>query len=333
MKKKVFVTGGGGFIGSHLIEKLVKLGFSVKTLLPYNIDNSWGWLDFVDQEIKKNINVILGDICDQNLIHKETKKQDIILHLAALISIPYSYKSPRSYIDTNITGTYNLLEAAKTNNINFFVNTSTSEVYGSAQYAPIDEKHPLNAQSPYAASKIAADQLTLSYYRSFGLPSMILRPFNTFGPRQSLRAAIPTMIAQSIENEGSIRMGNLVSRRDFTYVSDTVQGFVNAIKYKKNCIGETINLGTGKDFSIGETFKIVKKVLKKPYLKVLSDAQRIRPLKSEVNRLISKNLKAKRLIKWIPKFSGKKGFENGIKETTLWFKENHDKFKSKIYNL
>lgn len=333
MKKKIFVTGGGGFIGSHLIEKLVKLGYSVKTILPYNIDNSWGWLDYSDKKIKKNINVLLGDICDQNLIHKETKNHDIILHLAALISIPYSYKSPRSYIDTNIIGTYNLLEAAKTNNVSFFVNTSTSEVYGSAEYAPIDERHPLKAQSPYAASKIAADQLTLSYYRSFGLPSMILRPFNTFGPRQSLRAAIPTMITQSIENNNSIKMGNLAAKRDFTYVADTVQGYINAIKFKKNCVGETINLGTGKDFTIGETFEIIKKILKKPNLKVISDAQRIRPIKSEVNRLISKNTKAKKLINWVPKFSGKKGFERGIKETILWFKKNNSKFKSKIYNL
>ena len=333
MKKKIFVSGGGGFIGSHLIEKLVKLGYSVKTILPYNIDNSWGWLDYSDKQIKKNINVLLGDICDQNLINKETKNYDIILHLAALISIPYSYKSPRSYIDTNIIGTYNLLEAAKTNNVSFFVNTSTSEVYGSAQYAPIDEKHPLKAQSPYAASKIAADQLTLSYYRSFGLPSMILRPFNTFGPRQSLRAAIPTMITQSIENNNSIKMGNLNTRRDFTYVTDTVQGYINAIKFKNNCIGETINLGIGKDFSIGEIFKTIKKVLKKPNLKVISDVQRIRPTKSEVNRLISKNTKAKKLIKWVPKYSGIKGFERGIKETALWFKKNNRRFKSKIYNL
>lgn len=333
MKNKVFVTGGGGFIGSHLIERLVNDGYSVKTIVPYNIDNSWGWLDFVEKKIKKDVEVILGDVCDQNLIHRETKKVNIILHLAALISIPYSYKSPRSYIDTNILGTYNLLEAAKLNNVDFFVNTSTSEVYGSAQYAPIDEKHPLNAQSPYAASKIAADQLTLSYYRSFGLPSMILRPFNTFGPRQSLRAAIPTMIVQSLENEKYIKLGNLNATRDFTYVTDTVQGYIKAIKYKSSCSGETINLGTGKDFSIRDIFNIVKKTLKKPQLKVISDIQRIRPKKSEVNRLISKNSKAKKLIKWAPEYSGKKGFEKGINEITLWFKQNKNKFNSKIYNL
>lgn len=333
MRKKVFVTGGGGFIGSHLVEKLIKDGYSVKTIVPYNIDNSWGWLDFVENRIKKNTEVILGDVCDQNLIHRETKKVNIILHLAALISIPYSYKSPRSYIDTNILGTYNLLEAAKLNNVDFFVNTSTSEVYGSAQYAPIDEEHPLNAQSPYAASKIAADQLTLSYQRSFGLPAMILRPFNTFGPRQSLRAAIPTMIVQSLENEKYIKLGNLNATRDFTYVTDTVQGYINAIKYKTNCLGETINLGTGKDFSIGDIFNIVKKMLNKPQLKAISDIQRIRPKKSEVNRLISKNSKAKRLIKWKPKYSGKKGFEKGIKEISLWFRQNKNKFKSKVYNL
>lgn len=333
MKKKVFVTGGGGFIGSHLVEKLVELGYSVKTIVPYNIDNSWGWLDFVNNDIKKNIQVISGDICDQNLIHKETKKVDIILHLAALISIPYSYKSPRSYLDTNIIGTYNLLEAAKENGVDFFVNTSTSEVYGSAQYTPIDENHPLNAQSPYAASKIAADQLTLSYYRSFDLPAMILRPFNTYGPRQSLRAAIPTIVLQSIENNNTIKLGNLNTKRDFTFVSDTVQGYLNAIKYKDNCVGETINLGTGKDFSIGKVVEIIKKILNKPKLEVISDTQRIRPLKSEVNRLISKNTKAKKLIKWSPKYSGLKGFENGIKEISDWFIVNRKKFKSKIYNV
>jgi len=201
MKKNIFITGGGGFIGSHLVERCIKLGHKVKVLSPYNIDNSWGWMDTFEEKIKKNVEVILGDVNDFNLIKKETKKTDIIFHLAALISIPYSYKSPKSYLDTNIIGTYNILEAGRENNVELVVNTSTSEVYGSAQYIPIDEKHPLNAQSPYAATKIAADHLSLSYFRSFNLPVTVLRPFNTFGPRQSQRAAIPAMINQIIDGK------------------------------------------------------------------------------------------------------------------------------------
>lgn len=332
MKKKILVTGGAGFIGSHLVEKLVLQGYSVKTIVPYNINNSWGWIDSFSSKIKKNVEVVSGDICDQNFILDETKKIDIIFHLAALISIPYSYKSPQSYVSTNISGTLNMLEAARENNVELFVQTSTSEVYGSSQFTPITEKHPLVAQSPYAATKIASDQLALSYYNSFELPVLILRPFNTFGPRQSLRAAIPTIITQLVSNKNKIKLGSLKPRRDFTYVSDTVDGYISAIGNKR-CLGETINLGTGKDFSIGETVKNIENILRTK-AEIVTDSKRIRPKKSEVNRLISSNLKAKKLINWSPKFKGAKGFKEGLKKTIEWFskEENLKLYKANLYN-
>ena len=332
MKKKILVTGGAGFIGSHLVEKLVLQGYSVKTIVPYNINNSWGWIDSFSSEIKKNVEVVSGDICDQNFILDETKKIDIIFHLAALISIPYSYKSPQSYVSTNVSGTLNMLEAARENNVELFVQTSTSEVYGSSQFIPITEKHPLVAQSPYAATKIASDQLALSYYNSFELPVLILRPFNTFGPRQSLRAAIPTIITQLVSNKNKIKLGSLTPSRDFTYVSDTVDGFISAIGNKK-CLGETINLGTGKDFSIGETVKNIENILRTK-AEIVTDNKRIRPKKSEVNRLISSNLKAKKLLNWSPKLKGSKGFKEGLKKTIEWFnkEENLKLYKANLYN-
>ena len=334
MRKKILVTGGSGFIGSHLVEKLIKLGHQVKTIIPYNIDNSWGWIDSFNKNLKNSLNVVTGDVCDTSLMLKETKKTDIVFHLAALISIPYSYKSPLSYINTNILGSISALEAARISSCELFVNTSTSEVYGSAQYVPIDEKHPLNAQSPYSASKISSDQLVLSYYKSFGTPVTILRPFNTFGPRQSMRAAIPSVISQVINNNKSIKVGNISTRRDFTYVEDTVMGYIKTINNKK-IIGETINLGVGKDFSISDTIKIIKKINKKEHLKLQIDKNRIRPTKSEVTRLVSNNKKAKKLLNWTPKFKGKKGFELGLRKTNEWFskKENVKLYKFNLYNV
>lgn len=334
MKKKILVTGGSGFIGSHLVEKLIKLGHQVKTIIPYNIDNSWGWIDSFDKNLKNNLNVITGDVCDTSLMLKETKKIDIVFHLAALISIPYSYKSPLSYINTNILGSISALEAARLNSCELFVNTSTSEVYGSAQYTPIDERHPLNAQSPYSASKISADQLVLSYYKSFGTPITILRPFNTFGPRQSMRAAIPSIISQVLSSDKFIKVGNIKTKRDFTYVDDTVMGYIKTINNKK-IIGETINLGVGKDFSIANTIEIIKKIKNKEHLKLKIDKDRIRPTKSEVTRLISNNNKAKRLLNWTPKFKNQKGFELGLEKTIEWFskKENVKLYKFNLYNV
>tara|TARA_B100001057_G_scaffold175337_1_gene176011 strand:- start:59064 stop:60062 length:999 start_codon:yes stop_codon:yes gene_type:complete len=332
MKKNIFITGGGGFIGSHLVERCVKLGHKVKILSPYNIDNSWGWMDTFDKRVKKNIEVILGDVNDFNLIKKETKKIDIIFHLAALISIPYSYKSPKSYLDTNIIGTYNILEAARENNIELIVNTSTSEVYGSAQYVPIDEKHPLNAQSPYAATKIAADHLSLSYFKSFNLPVTVLRPFNTFGPRQSQRAAIPAIINQIIDGKKKIKLGNLSAARDFTYVADTVEGYIKLIGNKKS-IGEVINLGTGNSFTIRETLRLICKILNTK-VEVILDQKRLRPKKSEVNQLLSNNKKAQKILKWKPSLSGKKGFENGLKKTIEWSIKNKINIKKiDLYNV
>ncbi len=333
MKKNILITGGGGFIGSHLVERCVTLGHKVKVLSPYNIDSSWGWMDTFDKNIKDNIEVILGDVNDFNLIKKKTKKTDVIFHLAALISIPYSYQSPKSYIDTNINGTYNILEASKENDVELVVNTSTSEVYGSAQYIPIDENHPMNAQSPYAATKIAADHLCLSYYRSFNLPVTVLRPFNTFGPRQSQRAAIPAIINQIINGKKKIKLGNLHSSRDFTYVEDTVEGYIKLIGNKKS-IGEVINLGTGTSFTIKETLDLICRILKTK-IEVELDKKRLRPKKSEVNQLLSNNLKAKKILSWKPKFTKEKGFYEGLKKTIQWFKENKNlsKYNPDQYNV
>ena len=333
MKKKILVTGAAGFIGSHLVEKLFNDGYDLKILVPYNTDNSWGWIDSLNDQIKNNIEIISGDVCDQDLVRKITADINIIFHLAALISIPYSYVSPRSYITTNVIGTLNLLETLKNSNVELFVNTSTSEVYGSAQYSPIDEAHPLNAQSPYAATKISADQLCLSYYRSFELPITVLRPFNTFGPRQSLRAAIPTIISQALEKKTTIKMGNISTKRDFSYVSDTVSGFTSCINNTK-CLGETINLGTGIAFTIEETIKYISELIN-INIKVEVDKKRLRPAKSEVHHLLSNNLKAKEMLNWEPKFANKEGFKLGLQKTIEWFKkpENLKLYKSNIYNF
>ena len=333
MKKKILVTGGGGFIGSHLVETLIKDGYSVKTIVPYNSNNSWGWIDSFEPNIKKNLEIISGDICDQNLVSKLVKNVDVIFHLAALISIPYSYVSPRSYISTNIMGTLNLLEASRNSNVELFVQTSTSEVYGSSQYSPIDEQHPLNAQSPYAATKIAADQLALSYYRSFDLPVSIIRPFNTFGPRQSLRAFIPTIITQVLSNKKKIKLGNLNPKRDFSYISDTVRGFTSCIG-KKRCLGQAINLGTGVVFSMQETLNLITEYIGKDVICEI-DKKRLRPKKSEVDHLLSANNFAKKIINWEPEFKNKSGFKRGLQQTIEWFSkpENIKLYKSDLYNL
>lgn len=333
--KNIFITGGAGFIGSHLVEALVKSGHKVKTLVRYNKENSIGWLSNVNKDIKNEVEILFGDINDPFLIEKNTKKIDIIYNLAALISIPYSYESPSEYVRTNINGTINCLEAAKKNNVQQFIQTSTSEVYGTAQQKKISETHPLNAQSPYAATKIASDQLTLSYFKSFNLPATVIRPFNTFGPRQSMRAVLPNIlmqIAKSKKNPVDVILGNVNSRRDFVYVSDTVNGFMKCINNKK-INGEVINLGTGIQFSILEVVNILRKRLDKK-IRIITDKKRVRPKKSEVNILIANNTKAKKLLNWRPNFSGKKGFELGILKSLEWFNENKDssKYDIKIYN-
>ena len=330
MKKKIFITGASGFIGSHLTEALIKKGYNVKALVPYDINSSVGWLKNIKS---KNLKIIHGDICDENFLYRNTKDIYCVMHLAALISIPYSYESPKSYIKSNIEGTYNILEVARKNKIKKVIHTSTSEVYGTAQYSPIDEKHPLNPQSPYAASKVSADCLALSYYRSFNLPVTIVRPFNTFGPRQSSRAVISAVISQCLLNEKQIKVGNINTKRDFTFINDTVNGYIKALETKKKINGEVINLGTGKTVKIKDIIETVCKILKiKP--KILIDKKRFRPTKSEVYLLISKNSKAKKMLKWQPKYIGRKGLEIALRKTILWFK-NSDNLKkySKEYKV
>ena len=329
---KIFVTGADGFIGSHLVEKLIKLGHSVKALTFYNFKGSNGWLDFIDNKLFKNLHIVSGDIRDCNFLEKQTKGFDVIYHLAALIAIPYSYYSPKSYIDTNITGTYNVLSSSQKNNISKIFITSTSEVYGTAQTVPIKENHPLNAQSPYAATKIAADQLALSFYKSFGLPLTILRPFNTYGPRQSARAVIPTIISQLVSKNKFIKIGNLKPTRDFTYVDDTVEAFILALK--KNISGEVINIGNKFEISIKGILDIFKNDFNYDF-KIVIDEKRVRSKKSEVFRLLSSDFKAKKLLNWKPRYQGVVGFKKGLEKTIEWFSkpDNIRLYKSDIYNI
>lgn len=293
--KKIFITGSEGFIGSHLVELLVRKKFRVKALVQYNSFNSWGWLDNLDKYILKKVDVVLGDVRDLNEMIYNTKNQDAIIHLAALIGIPYSYVSPKNYIETNCVGTLNVMQAAKINKIKKIIHTSTSEVYGTAKYVPIDENHPLNAQSPYSASKISADHIAQSFYNSFNLPVVTLRPFNTFGPRQSLRAIIPTIMGQAI-NEKKIKVGNLKPTRDFNFVEDIANGFYMTLKSKnKKIFGEIINLGTGYEISIKNLLDIIKKISNKNFLFKVEN-KRVRFSKSEVYRLKANNKKAMKLI-------------------------------------
>ena len=330
--KKVFITGAEGFIGSHLVELLVKKNFKVKALVQYNSFNTWGWLDNLDKHIKKKVDVVLGDVRDLNEMLHNTKNQDAIIHLAALIGIPYSYVSPKNYIETNCVGTLNVMQAAKINKIKKIIHTSTSEVYGTAKYVPMDENHPLNAQSPYSASKISADHIAQSFYNSFNLPVVTLRPFNAFGPRQSLRAIIPTIMGQAI-NEKRIKIGNLKPTRDFNYVEDIANGFYMTLKSKnKKIFGEVINLGTGYEISIKNLLEIIKKISNKNFLFKVEN-KRVRFSKSEVYRLKADNKKAMKLIRWKPKYSGYKGLLKALQLTYGWYEKNKKYFKSNLYNI
>lgn len=331
--KKILITGADGFIGSHLTEELIKQGFDVKAFVYYNSFNSWGWLDSSPQEIKKELDVFSGDVRDPHGVKSAMKGCDIVLHLASLIAIPYSYHSPDTYVDTNIKGTLNIMQAARELEITKVVHTSTSEVYGSAQYVPIDENHPLQGQSPYSASKIGADQMALSYYRSFNTPVSIIRPFNTYGPRQSARAVIPTIITQLAAGKEKIKLGALTPTRDFNFVKDTVQGFISVMKSEKS-IGEVINVGSNFEVSIEDTAKLIAEVMG-VNIEIETDEIRLRPEKSEVERLWADNQKAKELLNWEPKYGGREGFKRGLKETAEWFKEkkNLDQYKVDIYNI
>lgn len=324
---RVLVTGSDGFIGSHLTEELVKRGYQVRAFVYYNSFNDWGWLDTLPNEIMKNVEVFQGDIRDPNGVEEAMKSVDAVFHLAALIAIPFSYHSPDTYVDTNIKGTLNVLQAARKLQTKRVLVTSTSEVYGTAQYVPIDEKHPFQGQSPYSATKIGADRLAESFYRSFQLPVTIVRPFNTYGPRQSARAVIPTIITQLLSGKQEIKLGSLSPTRDFNYVKDTVQGFISIYESDKT-VGEEINIATQKEISIGQLAEeLIRQI--NPNARIICDEERLRPEKSEVNRLLGCNEKLLRLTDWKPKYS----LEEGLKNTIAFFENNLDKYKVDIYNI
>lgn len=332
-KNKILVTGADGFIGSHLTEHLIREGFQVKAFVHYNSFNSWGWLDHSPSDILKEVEIFSGDIRDPFGVNKAMQSCNKVLHLAALIGIPYSYHSPESYLETNVKGTLNVVQAARDLNIERVIHTSTSEVYGSAQYVPIDEKHPLQPQSPYSATKIAADQLAMSYYYAFELPVSIVRPFNTYGPRQSARAVIPTVITQISQGIKDIKLGSLEPTRDFTYVEDTVRAFAKALDAQE-IIGKTINLGTNFEISIANIVQLIAKIMQAD-INIVQDQQRVRPAMSEVDRLWSDNSLAKKLLSWTPEYSEMTGLQKGLEKTIQWFlNENNQKmYKSGIYNL
>jgi NAD dependent epimerase/dehydratase len=331
--KKILVTGADGFIGSHLVEALVRQGALVRALVFYNSLNSWGWLDDAAADVRGQFEVVPGDIRDLNFVRSAVKECEIVLHLAALISIPYSYLSTAAFIDTNVSGTLNVLQASRDFDVARVVCTSTSEVYGSARYVPIDEEHPLQAQSPYAASKIGADQLALSFYRSFGTPVIVLRPFNTYGPRQSARAVIPTIISQIANGAREVELGSLHPTRDFSFVTDTVRGFLHAA-HSEGAIGKVINTGSGFEISIGDTVGLIAQVMKTD-VKITQSAARVRPQASEVDRLCSDIRQAELLLGWKPEYSGRDGFIRGLEQTTSWFRDpaNLGRYKSDQYNI
>lgn len=325
--KKVLVTGSEGFIGSHLIEKLIEAGADVTALVQYNSFNNWGWLDTFDRRTLNEIEVFTGDVREYDNISKAVAGKDVVFHLAALIAIPYSYQSPAAYVRTNVEGTLNVMEACRAHGVQKVVHTSTSEVYGTAQYVPIDEKHPLQGQSPYSASKIGADKIAESYHRSFNLPVAIIRPFNTYGPRQSARAVIPTIISQALSGAEVLKLGALSPRRDLTYVKDTAAGFIRMAEAEAS-IGDTINIGSNYEISIGDLAEMILKLIGRQ-IPVECQEDRLRPEKSEVNRLWCDNGKAAEIIGWTPSYT----LEKGLVETIEWTKDNLKYFKADIYNV
>ena len=330
---KILITGADGFIGSHLTEALVRAGHDVRAFVLYNSFNSWGWLDHCGDDVKGKFEVFAGDIRDPYGVRAGMKGRDAVLHLAALIAIPYSYHSPDTYVDTNIKGTLNVVQAARDLGVAKVVHTSTSEVYGTARFVPITEDHPLQGQSPYSASKIGADQIAMSFYASFGTPVAILRPFNTYGPRQSARAVIPTIITQIANGKRQIKLGAVHPTRDFNYVADTVAGFTAALNSDAG-IGEVINVGSNFEISIGDTARTIADVMGAE-IEIVTDEQRLRPEKSEVERLWAANDKARKLLGWQPAYGGPEGFRRGVAETVAWFRNpaHLASYKSDIYNL
>ena len=327
MSERMLVTGADGFIGSHLVEKLVQEGKEVRAFVFYNSFGTWGWLDTLPRDVMDHVEVFAGDIRDPNGVREAMRGCQAVFHLAALIAIPFSYHSPDSYVDTNIKGTLNVLQAARDLGTQRVLVTSTSEVYGTAQYVPIDEKHPYQGQSPYSATKIGADRLAESFYRSFDLPVTIVRPFNTYGPRQSARAVIPTIITQLLTGKTEIKLGALTPTRDFNYVKDTANGFFQIYRSDKT-IGEEINIATQQEISIGQLAQeLIRQI--NPAAKIVCDEQRLRPEKSEVNRLLGSNQKIRALTDWAPQYT----FEQGLAETISFLKDNLDRYKPDIYNL
>ncbi len=329
---KILITGADGFIGSHLTEALIREGHDVRAFVCYNSFNSCGWLDHCGDDVKGKFDIFSGDIRDQNGVRTAMKGCNVVFHLAALIAIPYSYHSPDSYVDTNIKGTLNIVQAARDLEVEKVVHTSTSEVYGTAKYVPIDEDHPLQGQSPSSASKIGADQIAISFYRSFGTPVAILRPFNTYGPRQSARAVIPTIITQIASGKRQIKLGSVRPTRDFSFVGDTVNGFIAELRSDRG-IGEVINVGSNFEISIGDTARAIADVMGAE-IEILTDEQRLRPENSEVERLWAANEKARELLGWQPRYGSLDGFRRGLIETVDWFTNSRNLagYKPEIYN-
>jgi NAD dependent epimerase/dehydratase len=331
--RNVLVTGADGFIGSHLVEALVRDGWNVKAFVFYNSFNSWGWLDRCAGDVAGRFEVVAGDIRDPYGVRNAMRGCEMVMHLAALIAIPFSYHSPDAYVDTNVKGTLNVLQAARDLGVEKVVCTSTSEVYGTARYVPITEEHPLNAQSPYAATKTAADQLALSFHQSFGLPVAVLRPFNTYGPRQSARAVIPTIIGQIASGQRQIKLGALSPTRDFTFVTDTARGFIQAARCAAT-IGRVTNIGSGFEISVGDTAALIAEVMGEK-IEILCDNERLRPAGSEVERLFAGVERAKSLFGWSPEHAGREGFAEGLKKTAAWFRDpqNLAAYKTSRYNI
>ncbi|MBX5437749.1 MAG: SDR family oxidoreductase [Alicyclobacillaceae bacterium] len=332
-QQRVLVTGADGFIGSHLVEELIRVGADVRAFVFYNALNSFGWLDHLPNPIKLQIDVVSGDIRDPYVVKEALRGRDVVFHLAALVGVPYSFHAPQAYVDTNIKGTLNVLQAARELEVKRVIHTSTSEVYGTARFVPITEEHPLHGQSPYAATKIGADHLALSFYHAFGVPVSILRPFNTYGPRQSLRAVIPTIIAQMATGARRIKLGALHPTRDFTYVKDTVRGFTAMAKSDLS-VGQVIHIGSSYEMSIGDLVQLIAEVMGVE-AEVEVEADRLRPLTSEVERLWADHSKACQLLGWRPEYNGREGLKRGLRETVAWFAdpENLRGYKPYLYHL
>ena len=331
--KRILVTGADGFIGSHLTEYLVRAGADVRAFVYYNSFNSWGWLDDVDSNVKSSLNVFAGDIRDPHGVRTAMQDCDVVMHLAALIAIPYSYHSPDTYVDTNVKGTLNVVQAARELDLERVVHTSTSEVYGTARFVPITEEHPLQGQSPYSASKIGADQIALSFQASFNTPVSVIRPFNTYGPRQSARAVIPTIITQVASGADAVKLGAMHPTRDFNYVQDTVRGFV-AVAECDAAVGQVVNVGSNHEISVGDTAQLIAELMGRK-VEFTTDKQRMRPVGSEVERLWADNTRARELAGWTPEYAGADGLKRGLLETIEWFSvpDNLRRYKAGLYNI